>query len=412
MANCVSRVKAPLAAALCASVLAVGFSPLAGAAEEKKQSVSAEVVKFLKPAQDAIQKNDFDTGMAKAREGLAIATKPYDRETALHLLGFAAAKKQDYVTYADTLEQLNAMDTVPADDKNKSYKALTQIFGQQANYEKAVPYAKKWIELGNGGTEAWGFLATLYLIQKDCANGVVALEKSIEGREPTEIELKREYQCYAQLGDKAKKVAAMEALESRFMSREYLVSLMAEYEAQGSDPHAMMNLYRLAFDRDFLTRESEYVEYADMALEAGSPAEALKALETGIEKGAVKLVSPTDRNSRMLKQAKDLTADDKKTIAALDKEARAGKSGEADVKVGLAYLGLGDYAKAAEAIERGLGADRVAKVKRLDDANMNLALAYYKLGKKDEAAKAFAQAKTDSRMSRAAQVWLLALPKL
>jgi tetratricopeptide (TPR) repeat protein len=410
MANWVSQIKAPLAAALCATVLAAGFSPVATAAEEKKQNVSAEVAKFLKPAQDAIQKNDFDTGMAKAREGLAIATKPYDRETALNLLGYAAAKKQDYPTYADTLEQLNAMDTVAVEAKNRSYKALAQIFGQAGNYEKAVPYAKKWVEVG-GGNDAWAFLATLYLIQKDCANGVVALEKSTEGRDPTEIELKREYQCYSQLGDKAKQTATMETLEARFLTREYLVSLMAVYEAQGSDPHAMMNMYRLAFDREFLTRESEFVEYADMALEAGSPAEALKVLETGIQKGAVKLVSPTDRNSRMLKQAKDLTAEDRKQIAALDKEARNGKSGEVDVKVGLAYFGLGDFEKAVEAIERGLGAERVAKVKRLDDAHMNLGVAYYKLGKKAEAEKAFSQAKTDSRMTRAAQVWLLALPK-
>jgi len=279
-------------------------------------------------------------------------------------------------------------------------------------YDKAVPYAKLWIEPGNGGAEAWGFLAKLYLIQKDCANGIVALEKSVEGRQPTEIDLKLEYQCYNTLGQKAKVTQALEALEANFFTREYLISLMSNYEAEGSDPHAMMNLWRLAFDRDFMTRESEFIEYIDMALEAGSPAEALKVLETGIAKGAVKIISQTDSNARRLKQAKDLSADDRKNIAALDKEARAGKSGEADVKVGLAYFGLGEFDKAAESIERGLTPDRVGKVKRVDDAYMNLGVAYYKLGKKDLAEKAFTSAQTDARMARAAHVWLQALPKL
>jgi len=412
MANWLSRVRRPAALALCAAFLGMGLvSSAALAADPKPPSISPEVAKFLKPAQDAIQKKDFDTGIAKAREGLAVATKPYDREVALKLLGAAGGGKGDYDIYAEAWEQLVTIDSVPADEKFRAYRALSQIFGKNGNYDKAVPYAKKWIDAG-GGSEAYGFLSTLYLIQKDCANGVAALEKAIEGREPTETELKREYQCYVQLGQKDKQIAAIEALEARFLTREYLISLMAAYESQGADPHSMMNLYRLAFDQDFLTRESEFVEYADMALEAGSPAEALKVLETGIAKNAVKLVAATDRNSRMLKQAKDLTAEDKKLIASLDKEARAGSSGEADVKVGLAYLGLGEYEKAVESIERGLKPERVAKVKRLDDAHMNLGVAYYKLGKKDEAAKAFTAAQADARMTRAAKVWLLALAKL
>jgi tetratricopeptide (TPR) repeat protein len=409
MANWLSQIRAPLVAGLCAALLAVG--PAAVAAEkDKAQTVSAEVAKFLKPAQDALQKKDYDTAMAKAREGLAASKKPYDKEVSLKILGASGGGKGDLDVYAEAWEQLVEMDGVPMDEKLRGFRSLAQIHGKNAAYEKAVSYAKRWIDAG-GGTDGWSFLATLYLIQKDCANGVVALEKSVEGKEASEIELKREYQCYNQLGDKAKQLATMETLESRFLTREYLISLMAVYEAQGIDPHAMLNMYRLAFDRGFLTRESEFVEYSDMALEAGSPAEALTVLQAGIDKGAVKLISPTDRNSRMLKQAKDLTADDRKTIVALDKEARAGKSGEADVKVGLAFFGLGQYDQAIESIERGLTPDRVAKVKRVDDANMNLGVAYFKVGKKAEAEKAFTAAKADPRMARAAQVWLLALPK-
>ncbi len=411
MSNWQSQIRASFLAGLFVTILSLGGASGALAAEkEKAPQVSAEVAKFLKPAQDALQKKDYDTALAKAREGLAVSTKPYDKEVSLKILGAAGGGKGDLEVYAEAWEQLVVMDGVPADEKLRGYRSLSQIFGKNGNYEKSVPYAKKWIDAG-GGSDAWGFLATVYLIQKDCANGVVALEKSVEGKEASEIELKREFQCYQQLGEKAKQIAAMEALESRFLSREYLISLMALYEAQTADPHSMMNLYRLAFDREFLTRESEFVEYADMALEAGSPAEALTVLQSGIDKGAVKLIAPTDRNSRMLKQAKDLTADDKKLIASLDKEARAGKSGEADVKVGLAYLGLAEYEKAVESIERGLTPERIVKVKRVDDAYMNLAFAYYKLGKKAEAEKAFTAAKADTRMARAAQVWLLALPK-
>lgn len=423
MSNWLARLRTPAAAAaLGMALLAVSGALVAPTsfAEDKKQTVSTEVGKKLKPAQEAIgkatealgkgdkdtAKAQFDIAVGLAKEGLAISTKPYDKEMSLRMLGFASAKNNDFVTYADTLEQLNQLDSVPADEKKKSYKPLAQIYGQQRNYEKAADYANKWADEGGGGGEAYSLLATIYLVQKDCKNGIVALEKSVAGREPNETELKQENFCYYQLGDKPKRQAVMETLVAKFLKREYLSDLMGIYQEQNPDERSMLNLYRFAFEHEFLTRESEFVDYADSALNVGAPAEALKVIETGISKGAVKLMTPNDRNSKMLAQAKQQTAEDKKLIAQLDKEARGGKNGEADVKVGLAYLGLGDYDKAVEAIQRGLSPDRVAKVKRLDDANMTLGIAYLKLGKKDEASKAFTAAKADPRMAKAAAVWL------
>jgi ABC-type taurine transport system ATPase subunit len=119
--------------------------------------------------------------------------------------------------------------------------------------------------------------------------------------------------------------------------------------------------------------------------------------------------SPSERRARvteLLKQSRRGAAEDKQQIATLDKQARAGKNGEADVALGLAYLGLGQYDKAAEAIQRGLEPERVHGVKRVDDANMTLGIAFTKLQKKDEAIKAFTAAKADARVARAADIWL------
>ena len=124
----------------------------------------------------------------------------------------------------------------------------------------------------------------------------------------------------------------------------------------------------------------------------------------------MKFIAATDRNTKLLNQAKSLTAEDKKLLPSLDKEARAGKNGQADVKVGLAYLGFGEYDKAIEAIERGLTDERIAKVKRVDDAYMTLGIAYLHAGKKDKAIEAFTKAKADKRMANAANIWLIAMP--
>lgn len=398
------------AAVLAALVGAPGLelpSPVATAAAQeqaKGPKLTPAVAKKLKPAQEAIQKGDFDAGIQLSKEGLAEAKTDADRDISLRLLMAAYGGKKDLNAYAETTEQLMQLNppSLTPEEKGRNLKALAQINLQNKNYEKGIGYAQQWADAG-GGAEAHALVAAGYLVQKDCKNAVVALEKSVEGIEPNETQLKQLNYCYYQNEDKAKQQSALEALTVRFPSRAYFIDLLNLYQDQNADPRAVLNLYRLGFDRGWLERNDEYLEYAELALDAGSPAEALKVAETGTTKGHV---PKSDRATRVLTQGKQLAAEDRRTIAQLDKEARAGKNGEADVKLGLAYLGMGENQKAVEAIQRGLQADRVGKVKRVDDANLMLGIAQLRLGNKAEAAKAFEAAKADPRMAKTADLWL------
>ena len=407
MSNGLARFKwaSTVAAVVMVSSVVLSAGQVAYAAE-KKQTVSDEVVKFLKPAQDAVQKGDFDLAIAKAKEGLAVSKKPYDKETSLRLLGFAIGKKQDYAAYADVLEQLNTIETVSDEERKKSYKPLAQIYANLKEYDKALVSANKWAEAG-GGSEAYGLLATLYLIQKDFKGAIAALEKSTEGREATEAELKQENYCYYTLGDKAKRMAVMELLVAKYPKREYFTDLIGVYQEQNYNERVMLNVYRFGLERDYLSRESEFVDYADIAFNVGAPAESYKVVQLGVDKGIVKLVSATDRNSKLLAQAKAGAAEDRRDIAKQDKEVQIRKNGDADVKLGLAYLSLGDAEKAVEALQRGLSPERMKDVKRVDDAYMTLGISYLRLGKKEEAAKAFTSAQATGAMAKAAALWLL-----
>lgn len=378
--------------------------------KEKEQSVSPEIGKKLKAAKEAIDKSDFDAGIALAREAVAASSKPYDLETSLRYLQFGASKKLDWDAYAEAAEQLLKFDTLTPDERLKSYKALAQIYGQQKNYGRAAEYATKWGESG-GGFDAYSLLSQLYLIQKDCKNGIAALEKSVEAaaRPPNEEEMRRQNSCYYQLGDKPRRQAANEGLVLRFLKKDYYTDLVNLYHEQNMDPRALLHLYRFGYDRSFLTRETEFIDYVAEALDVGAPVEAEAVIAKGTELGAMKFIAASDRNSRMREQAKLQAAEDRKGLAQFDKDARAGKSGEVDVKLGLVYLGFGDNKKAVEAIQRGLEPERVGKVKRIDDANMTLGIAYARLGDKEGATKAFTAAKADPRMEKAAAVWLSAL---
>ena len=82
------------------------------------------------------------------------------------------------------------------------------------------------------------------------------------------------------------------------------------------------------------------------------------------------------------------------------------------VKVGAQYLGFGDAAKAAEALQRGIAKGSIAKgdpkeEQRIDEAGILLGIAHLRNNNKAEAAKAFRSVKHDPTMVRIAKLWLL-----
>src|SRR5262249_15378455 len=111
-----------------------------------------------------------------------------------------------------------------------------------------------------------------------------------------------------------------------------------------------------------------------------------------------------DRSKRLLDTAKKQADQDRASLDKIAKDAAAGKTGDKDVGVGLAYLSYKQYDKAVEAINRGL-----AKPGVQNDAEAHLLLGIAELGAghKDEAQKAFGAVKGDPKLERIANLWSL-----
>ncbi len=151
---------------------------------------------------------------------------------------------------------------------------------------------------------------------------------------------------------------------------------------------------------------------AQLALEEKLACESQSVLEQGFAKKVFVEKRDVDVNTRLLNAAKTEAQNDKAALAQNDAAARAAKTGDADVKIGAQYLGCGDAAKAAEAIQRGITKGSLAKgdpkeAERNDEASILLGIAYLKNNNKAEAAKAFKAVKRDPTMVRIAKLWLL-----
>ena len=394
-----------LAVMACAVALA-GGALLPRVADAKEQEVSAKLFEKLGPAQEALKKRDYTLALALSREALQVAKSGYERELSLRMVYAAASGAQNYQEVANAIEQLLQIDSVSASEKLGFRRTLGQLYEQMRQYDRAISNTRDYIKGSGGSAKDWELLYRVYAVQNNCPESLAALEKALGGRAADENQLKLQQNCYFKSKDTGKRLPVLEELVRRFPKKEYFASLLVVYEVeQKLEERALLNVLRWGYERDVLSRDVDYTEYAEFAMNAGSSFEAQRALDRGLAKGVLKKGDPASKAARLMDSTKRIAADDKTKVAQLDKEARAGKNGESDVVLGAQYYGSGEYAKAAEALLRGLQADHVAKIKRVDDANMLLGIAQWKLKKRAEAEKAFALAKADARMAKAATLW-------
>jgi tetratricopeptide (TPR) repeat protein len=213
--------------------------------------------------------------------------------------------------------------------------------------------------------------------------------------------------CFIESKDDAARLSNLETLVGYYPDKTYYSRIVAIYQAQSKDDRTvMLNAYRVAVTdpQGGLETVGAYLNYADTALNAGSPGEAQRGLERGMKEG---VVPNAGTNQQLVTQAKAAVASDKKSLPGEAAAAAKNPKGEVDVKVGLGFYSTGDYVQAADVIKRGIAKGGVT---RLDDANLLLGAALMEAGKKDEARAAFEAAKAaapaGSLLGHIAGLWL------
>jgi TolA-binding protein len=143
---------------------------------------------------------------------------------------------------------------------------------------------------------------------------------------------------------------------------------------------------------------------AQLALDQGSPGEAVSTLTNGFAANAFTDAADKNRNQHLLDSAKKSAASDQPTLAKVEADSATAASGDKLVGVGIGYFSYGDYAKAAKDIAAGLSK---GMTKDATDARLILGIAQLKSGDKDSAIKTFESVKGDPTEERLAQLWIV-----
>jgi hypothetical protein len=405
------------AAAASAILLGAGLaSPVAHAADEKsdkapEKKVSKAASKPLKAAKDAADAMKYPEALEELKKVEAMSDRtPYDTHVMNELYGFVYVRTQQYAEAAKALEPGLTDGFLEPAEVDSRLKALAQVNYQIKNYDKAIEFGNRVIKAGQADDDMITLVSQAYYIKEDYKGTIKFLDEYHEGqikagKQPKEQSLNLVLSSCIKLDDNECSTKALERLVAYYPKPNYWQNLLQTiFATPGMTDKNLLQIYRLAAQVDGLRGPDDYMEYAQLAIEAGSPGEAQSILEMGKSKNVFTDAKLADRSKRLLDNATKQAEQDRASLDKIAKDAAAGKTGDKDVSIGLAYLGYKQYDKAVEAITRGLGKPGV---QNQSEANLLLGIAQLGAGHKEEAQKAFNAVKGDARLERIANLWSL-----
>jgi outer membrane protein assembly factor BamD (BamD/ComL family) len=398
---------AALAAAGLVGIVGGSLAPAtAVAAAAKKNQLSEKVLKPLKAAQEAITAKNWDEAMVHIQEAQAVEGRTaFDDYQINDFAWFVYYQKKQIPEASAALEQVVNSGFVAPEVMPQRLKAVMQLNLSSKNYAKAIEYGNKYLALNPGDQEAALQVAQATYLLKDYAGAKAAAEKLVAGSaKPNEDALKLLLRANMDLKNDPGAVQALESLVRYYPQPKYWKDVLTYQLFRTKDERGLRALYRLMSDTHTLEKGEDYSEMGSSLIAGGFPNEAKQVLERGMAAN----VFQGDSKARAqvdLDRARTQAAADAKDLPNADKALAVAKTGNEMVATGKLFFSSGDYAKAADAIQKGLAKGGVTDV---EDANLLLGVAYARSGKSAEATAALSAVK-DAKLAEVARLWKLKL---
>src|SRR5690606_22493580 len=168
---------------------------------------------------------------------------------------------------------------------------------------KASQWSKRWLDKNPNDQDMGILLAQSYYLLKDYKNASATMSNVVNraeraGRSPQEnwlqIVMSSEFNMENQagVGDVLKKLVRY------YPKDEYWANLLDIYRRKAEGDRMTLGYYRLMNEVGVLKDKGDYVEMAQLAMDAGVPGEAQEVVQKGMTEGTLKSTDKTeDRKS-------------------------------------------------------------------------------------------------------------------
>ncbi|ODV11128.1 MAG: hypothetical protein ABT20_06565 [Rubrivivax sp. SCN 70-15] len=377
------------------------------------QGLRPEVGKPLQQASELLRAGKAREALAKVREAEAVPNRtPAETLTIERMKGAAAQRAGDNATAAQAFEAAMASGKLPAAEQGQVAESLAYAYSQLRNWPKTTEWANKAVQLGNNSPQLKQLIAYVQsqtgdyaAIAREAGAAVAAAEQA--GRRPDEGDLLRLADAQQRTGNQAGYGATLEKLLFNYPKKDYWNAYLGRLPRKpGFAERLGLDVMRLRLATGTLSTTDDYMEMAQLTLQAGLPAEALRVLDQGFKSGQLGKGSEAARQQRLRELAVKQDAVAKASIAARATEAAAQKSGNDLVKVGYEYVTLGEVERGVELIRQGIAKD---DLKYPNDARLRLGMALLQSPKTQAAAtQTLRSVKGNDGVADIARLWLIA----
>jgi len=243
-------------------------------------------------------------------------------------------------------------------------------------------------------------------IARDAGAAVSAAEQA--GRRPDEGDLLRLADAQQRTNNLNGYGSTLEKLLLNYPKKDYWSAYLARLPRKaGFSSRFELDVMRLRLASGTLSKTDEYMEMAQLALQAGLPSEGRRIADQGFKAGVLGTGAEGARHQRLRDLAIKQEGELKAGVAAQAAEAANGKTGDDLVKVGYQYVSLGDADQGIQLIEQGLAK---GALKRPEDARLRLGMAQLQsTGKaKASATQTLRSVKGNDGAADIARLWTIA----
>jgi hypothetical protein len=167
-----------------------------------------------------------------------------------------------------------------------------------------------------------------------------------------------------------------------------------------------VDIYRLKLANGLLKKPSEFVEMAQLVIQAKAPAEALKVIDKGYKAGVLGVGAEAPRHQRLKDLAEKTLADNNKTQAV--DEAALVKAKDNDGLLAMGY-GLVQAGQADKGLTMMNDAIKAGGLRNPEDAKLHLGEAYAVAGKKEKAITTLKSVGGKDGTADLARYWIMAI---
>ena len=385
----------------------LGFATASAQAE----SVRPEVGKPLQAAIALIKSGKYKEALDRLHEVEAVAGRTsYENYMLENMRVAAASGAGDTAAMVKSFDAMKASGRMPQAEQLRIMESIAGTYLRQKDNANALTWAQRYFKEGGSSATMKQVLQSAQFLSGDMAGTIKSLIEDIgadekAGRAPAADKLNLLYSAASRAKDSASESLALEKLLTYYPKKEYWADVLVRLQRKsGFSDRFALDVFRLQLATGNMKSATDYMEMAQLAVQAGTPAEGKMVVDKGFAAGILGTGAEAGRHKRLNDLIVKRMAEAKAAAVATEAEAKQAKEGDALVDVGMSYAFDSQAAKGAKLIEEGIAKD---KLKRPEDAKLHLGLAYMRAGDLGKAQKAWHSVRGTDGAADLARLWII-----